>query len=122
MHQSDTGLLAEALCTEYLKSKGYGILDHNWAKKWGELDIISKKDNILVFIEVKAGKSVSPGFEPFLRAGFEKLQKVARTARTYMAQKHYPSDQEWQIDVISVIIDEKSKKANFTHFKNVDIY
>jgi len=118
---SEFGFLAENLASRYLEKKGYTILDLNYRKPWGEIDIVASKEGILVFVEVKANRKIIPGFEPELRANSSKIEKVVRTARTYLAEKHYSIEQEWQIDVISVGLDESKEVAKIRHFKNIDV-
>ena len=103
-----------------MEKKGYKILDLNYRKPWGEIDIVALKEGILVFVEVKANRKIITGFEPELRANRSKIEKVIRTARTYIAERRYDSEQEWQIDVISVGLDEPKGTAKITHFKNID--
>jgi len=121
MSTSELGFLAENLAARYLEKKGYAILDLNYRKPWGEIDIIATKEGILVFVEVKANRKIIAGFEPELRANSSKIVKVVRTARTYLAERKYGHDQEWQIDVISIGLDEPRDMAKITHFKNIDV-
>lgn len=121
MSTSELGFLAENLAARYLEKKGYTILELNYRKPWGEIDIIAKKEGILVFVEVKANRKIIPGFEPELRANSSKIVKVVRTARTYLAAKKYSPEQEWQIDVISIGLDEPREVAKIRHFKNIDV-
>src|SRR3989338_2475584 len=118
---SELGFLAENLAARYLEKKGYVILELNYRKPWGEIDIIASKEGILVFVEVKANRKIIAGFEPELRATSSKIVKVVRTARTYLAAKKYRPEQEWQIDVISIGLDEPRGVANIRHFKNIDV-
>jgi len=46
------GRLGEDIATGYLKNRGFHIITRNYRKKWGEIDIIAKKDNVLHFVEV----------------------------------------------------------------------
>ena len=96
-------------------------MDLNYRKPWGEIDIVASKEGILVFVEVKANRKIIAGFEPELRANHSKIEKVVRTARTYLAEKHYSIEQEWQIDVISIGLDEPREVAKIRHFKNIDV-
>lgn len=121
IHTASIGFTAEYLAAQFLKDRGYSILDHNYQKPWGEIDIIAQKGDTIIFIEVKANAKYSANFDPELRANWSKLKKVDRTARTYLADKKFPSEQEWQIDIISVIFDKEKRKANIKHFKNVDV-
>ena len=121
MSTSELGFLAENLAARYLEKRGYSVLDLNYRKPWGEIDIVASKEGILVFVEVKANRKIIAGFEPELRATTSKIIKVARTARTYLAEKHFSIEQEWQIDVISVGLDEPQEVAKIRHFKNIDV-
>ena len=47
------GDLGENLCVKHLVKHGFKILDRNYQKKWGEIDIVAKKSGIIHFIEVK---------------------------------------------------------------------
>ncbi len=104
-----------------MEKRGYVVLELNYRKPWGEIDIVALKEGILVFVEVKANRKIVAGFEPELRANSSKIEKVVRTARTYLAEKKYDSEQEWQIDIISVGLDEPNEVAKIRHFKNIDI-
>ena len=118
---SELGFVAEGYVAQYLKSKNYKILDHNYRKPWGEIDIVAEKDRILIFVEVKANSSNVAGFEPELRADRVKMQKVVRTARTYLLDKKYQFDQEWQVDIISITFDKSRGVAKIKHFKNIEV-
>src|SRR3989338_6496930 len=109
----------EALAEEYLKSKGYEILDHNFLRPWGEIDLITKKNDLLVFIEVKTrdAKNIENYLAEYSvnRAKVKKLQKICET---YLSEKRYPNDQNWQIDVLAISIDEFINKNEIKHFEN----
>src|SRR3972149_5142187 len=121
MRTSELGFLAENLAARYLEKKGYAVLELNYRKPWGEIDIIASKEGILVFVEVKANRKIIAGFEPELRANSSKIEKVVRTARTYLAERKYGQDQEWQVDIITIELDEPRDMAKIRHFKNIDV-
>ena len=121
MNRSDLGYFAEHYVAQYLEAKGYEIMDLNFRKPWGEIDIVVQKEGILVFVEVKASKQATAGFEPELRAGSDKMRKVVRTARTYLAYSKYPPDKEWQVDIVSLTFDKDRGVAQIKHFKNVEV-
>ena len=62
---SELGFFAEHYCAEYLKSKNYKILGHNYRKPWGEIDVIVEKEGVVIFVEVKASKKDIAGFHSF---------------------------------------------------------
>jgi len=118
--KSDIGYFAEDLAAEYLEKKGYKIIDRNYRKPWGELDLVATKEGIVIFVEVKANTYDSIAFDPALRAGNEKLHKVVRTAQLYLDSKKFSSEQNWQIDLVTVIIEKGKETAKITHFKNIE--
>lgn len=113
------GDLGERIAEGYLMRKGYTIVEKNYLKPWGEIDIIAKQDRMLVFCEVKTRDAKN--VEHFLaeysvnRLKIKKLQKICET---YLGEKHYPYDQKWQIDVLAIAIDKEKKKARIKHFEN----
>jgi putative endonuclease len=97
-----TGQSAEEATQEYLCSLKWRILDTNWRKPWGELDIVAlDEEGTVHVVEVKASTTATAGFEPYLRAGKTKLTKVHRTAHTWLSSHGYPYDTPWQIDIAS---------------------
>ncbi len=119
--RSTLGTLAEDMAAQYLTAHGYKVLEQNYRKPWGELDIVAQKGSSIIFTEVKASRQENAGFEPELRAGYEKMKKVVRTAKTWLSSHKYPEGQEWQIDIISVTFNKEKKTAKIRHYKNVDL-
>lgn len=113
------GDIGEEIAVRYLKKQGYKILDRNFLKKWGELDIMAKNKKGVSFIEVKTLNQKSGQiFFPEQNVSFKKQKRLIRTAQTYLAQKNYPLDTSWQIDVIAVELNWQTRKANLRHLKN----
>lgn len=113
------GDIGEKIARGYLKKQGYQILEQNYQKPWGEIDIIAQNNKGLIFIEVKT-RTVSEGqsLNPEENVGFNKKRKVIRTAQTYLLEKKYPLETPWQIDVIAVELNIQTRKANLKHIKN----
>jgi len=116
---TELGFFAEHYAAEYLKSKGYKIVGHNYRKPWGEIDVIAEKEGIMVFVEVKANKKEVVGFEPERRVNSDKKYRMARIARTYLVDHRMGDSQEWQLDLIGVTIDKGRGVAKIKHFKNI---
>ena len=122
VHQrTQFGLFAEEYVRRYLQERGYRILDSNYRKPWGEIDIITTCKEIIIFVEVKASQGEYAGFEPELRVNQEKIKKLIRAARTYLLEKKYDTKQEWQIDVVAVIVNKRTMIVKFKHYKNIDV-
>lgn len=118
--RKEFGNFCEKLAADYLEGKGYEIVTRNYRKPWGEIDIIAFKDNICVFVEVKANSREFVGnFNPELRVDNKKLGKIIKTAELYMTGEWNRVGYDWQVDVVSVTISESDKKAKIRHFKNV---
>lgn len=120
------GEIGENIATKFLVKHGFSILDRNYTKKWGEIDIIAEKTNKLYFIEVKSvsretlntfiPKSYNDSDERYQHRPEDnmhpwKLKRLSRTIQTYLLNKNVPDEKEWQVDLIVVYICQKEKKA-----------
>lgn len=114
-----TGLVGEKIATKYLKKKGYKILERNCRDKYGELDIICKKQDIIIFIEVKTMSSDSPYGSPFEKVNYYKVKKLKQNAMLYLIKNNYPEDRYWQIDVIGITLDYNTRRAEIEHLEDV---
>ena len=121
MDSQELGFLAENIAARYLESGGYEILDKNYRKPWGEIDIIAQKDGVVIFVEVKANKKERKGFEPENRVSPEKLRRIYRAVETYLAQKKYSPEQERQIDIVSITLNQDRGVVKIKHFKNIEM-
>lgn len=129
MTPKQIGILGEKIACNYLKKKGYQILDKNYvfrisrSPQKGEIDIIAKRDDTISFIEIKALRDSPRGTVPHFRGedkvDFFKRRKIIKTAESWLRERKIPFSIKRQIDVISIIIDLNSKKAKIRHFKNV---
>ena len=108
------GKLAEFIALQYLRLKGYSLVSRNYITKRGtgagEVDIITKNQNTLIFIEVKKRKDIitaSYSIQP------RQQQRIRRTAEVFLA--HHPEYQNFNIRFDAVLI-----KFPFTikHIKN----
>lgn len=89
MHTKAKGNIAEERACEYLVSLGYRIIDRNVYNRFGEIDIIALKSNVLHFVEVKSGTTYESAVNNITRS---KLQKLTRTIQTYQQQKKLNGD------------------------------
>lgn len=79
------GKTGEDAATNYLISQGYRICQRNYKVPTGEIDIIAKESDTIVFIEVKTRRSLSCG-TPAQSVGYYKQQKIIQTARWFLRQ------------------------------------
>lgn len=105
------GLKGEVEAKEYLQGAGYEILETNYKNKIGEIDIICKKDGVLVFVEVKRRESVKFGY-PREAVNYRKQQKIRNVASGYLKYKNLYEKCPVRFDVVDLIGD------NLTHIEN----
>lgn len=116
------GDICENLASRYLESKGFKILERNYQKKWGEIDLIAIHGEMLHFVEVK-GSLFSSKYEhkPEDNVHMWKTKRLWRAIQTWFMEHPDYEDFEWQIDVMAVFLDFESKKAKIRWTKNVII-
>jgi len=120
-YKSQLGQLGEEIACEYLVKKGYKIIERNFRRPWGELDIVAKApDKTLVFVEVKtvSGRG-NNSIQPEEQLTKSKLQKLKKTACLYAGHntKLIKDNKGWQIDLIALTIDEKN--CDIKHYENI---
>ena len=103
-HRS-TGDAYEERAAEYLKEKGYEILVRNFHSRYGELDIIAREGNMLVFAEVKYRSRAEYGY-PQEMVTAKKQRSLLLTAKWYLTKQGYPEDTPCRFDVIAILGQE----------------
>jgi len=94
------GREGEIAARNYLLKQGYEVLEQNWRYKKYEIDIIAKKDETLVFVEVKTRKNGTFG-EPELSVTRQKQGFLIAAAKQYLIEKDV--ELESRFDIIAVI-------------------
>lgn len=116
-----TGATGEELACEYLKNNGYAIIERNFRRYYGEIDIIAKKDGVLVFFEVKALKMrqsnaandssglSSSGLLPEDNLTSAKLKKLRKICEVFAVKRSELIDEAkgWQIDLLAIIFSDE---------------
>lgn len=123
--RKEIGRLGEQIAADFLEKKGFNLIERNFRKPWGEIDIIAEKRGVIRFVEVKTlARDVLPdvsrennGYRPEEQVHPWKLRKIARTAEMYMNARK--DSREYQIDVVGVFIDRKNRKARCRLFEQV---
>lgn len=101
-----TGQAGEKIAEEYLKEHGYKIIGRNFSCRHGEIDLIAKDGEELVFVEVKYRQSENFG-KAQEAVNFKKLQKLIRTAQYYLVV-HNKISENYRIDMVAI-----NRKPNF---------
>src|SRR3989344_2196092 len=113
------GEIGENIATRFLMKRGFSVLDRNYTKKWGEIDIVAEKDNKLYFIEVKSvsretlknvNRETMDSYHPEDNMHPWKLKRLSRVIQTYLLSKNL-DEKEWQLDLLVVFLSLKDKTA-----------
>ena len=111
---NDFGMRGENLAQEYLREKGYIILETNYRVSNAEVDIVAKYNKIIVFVEVKTRRQTIYG-NPEIAVNREKRNNMKRVARSYIGLHRIKG--EVRFDIVSIIID-KNSEVEITHFED----
>lgn len=125
------GELGEDIACKFLTKHGYSVLERNYTKKWGEIDIIAEKNDTLYFIEVKSKSVSNLDFVSHLFDGKAnetgrpednmhpwKLKRLSRTIQTYLIHKRI-GNTSWQFDLLVVYLDIDQRKARVRKVENI---
>ena len=111
MNRRKEGAYYENLVAEYLKTQGYEILEKNYRCRIGEIDLIAKEGETLVFVEVKYRKTKRAGYA--LEAiDSRKAGQVRRVAAVYLYEHGFPESAACRFDAVGIDGEQ------ITHLKN----
>ncbi|MBX4195879.1 YraN family protein [Candidatus Parcubacteria bacterium] len=116
------GDIGENVACTFLTKHGYEIMDRNYLRKWGELDVVAKKGSMIHFIEVKSvSDNLSTARPGYIRAEENmhpgKIKRLHRAIQTYLMEKHL--DLDWQLDLVIVRINEQARTARAEILENI---
>ena len=116
MNRRATGILGEKLAKDFLKKRGYRILETNYRCPEGEIDIIAKHKDYLVFIEVRTKTSLEFG-SPEESITLTKRERLRAVTSRYR-QTHNDLPLLWRIDVVAVELDQRGKLSRIELIEN----
>ena len=114
--RKEVGAIGEKLAADFLKRRGYRILQKNFRCREGEIDIIVQKDECLVFVEVRTKKNTAFG-TPEESVTLSKREKLISLANAYI-QAYDKPPQSWRIDVIAVELTPDNRVSRLEHIEN----
>jgi putative endonuclease len=109
------GQKGEKQAAQYLKKKGYKVVTANYRCQYGEIDLIARDADILIFIEVKTRTSTDFG-GPTAAVDYRKQQQISKVAHHYLVT-HHNDDVDARFDVIS-ILSPIGQKTEIEHITN----
>ena len=127
------GQLGEDIACMFLMKHGYNILERNYTKKWGEIDIIGRKDDKIYFFEVKstsvspvpeearalAGETQNDSYRPEDNMHPWKIKRLSRTIQTFLLDRNVPENMDWQFDVLAVFLNLEKRTGQVRRIENV---
>ncbi|MSR71669.1 MAG: YraN family protein [Candidatus Taylorbacteria bacterium] len=123
---NSTGKIGEDIACAFLVKQGFTLIERNHLQKWGELDIVSLKGSILHFFEVK---TVSRDLtvthvthdqyraEDNIHSG--KVRRLQRVIQTYLFGKGRKYKENWQFNIITVILDKEHNLSKVDLWEDV---
>ena len=103
------GNIAEDKAVAYLEERGYFIAERNFYSRFGEIDIIATKDDVLHFVEVKSGEDYELAIQNITPT---KLSRFIKTSNVYLKKNSYLGD--YMIDAVVVTPDDVEMVENIT--------
>jgi putative endonuclease len=107
MKRKTTGMIGEKLAADFLMKQGYEIVETNYRCKEGEVDIIARDGDCLVFVEVRA-KSGNTFGSPEESVTARKKEHLKNVAIRYQ-ETHDGLPTQWRIDFVAVELDREGK-------------
>ena len=115
MNTVERGRLGEGIALEFLKNKGYIAVAENFRSRFGEIDLIVKDSEFLVFVEVKLRKNAA-----FAHAreyvGYHKQRKIRATANLWLMSRQ--TKLQPRFDVIEVYMQDEAAVPQIVHIEN----
>jgi len=110
------GHAGELAALRFLKSRGYRILETNTRTPFGEIDIVTEKKGVTIFVEVKARTTSSLG-PPYLSITKQKERQIVKNALAYLKRRGLV-ESYWRIDVVSIKLNYDYRVENIELFEN----
>jgi putative endonuclease len=107
------GSLGEKLALQYCLENGYELIDKNWTVGHKEIDLILRKDDVYIFVEVKTRTNLKMGM-PENAISHAKIKNITEASQTFLIDKQY---KDVRFDVISIIL-KKDTKPELLHIKD----
>lgn len=116
MRRRETGTLGERLAGDFLGKNGYRIIERNYRCPGGEVDIVARQQDTLVFVEVRTKRSRRFG-SPEESITPAKMAKLRTVAASY-CQSHTGLPEAWRIDVVAIEMDRRGSVTRIELIEN----
>lgn len=111
------GARAEQLAAEHLEGLGWRVLERNWRLKEGEIDLVARDGDCLVFVEVRSRGSRTRSGSPEESIGWDKRRRLRQMAERYLLA--HPWAGPCRIDAVAVVLAADGRAQRLDHYPNV---
>jgi putative endonuclease len=124
---NEIGKIGENITTSFLMKQGFIVIERNYRILQGEIDIITKKDNVLRFVEVKSikvkdcSKIENLVIKPEDNLTFAKWSKLLIAIQVYLKHKNVPQETKYQVDLACVYIDTELRQGRVKMVQNIQM-
>lgn len=115
MIKNKTGVWGELFAVRYLRNNDYKILTTNYISRFGEVDIIAEKNNVVCFVEVKT-RTDDPLFRPADAVDESKQEKIKSTSEQFLAR--FGMQNNARFDVCEVWLNDEMKLSKLNYIEN----
>jgi len=122
------GPIGEQIAATFLERKGFSIVERNYLKKWGEIDVIAEKARKIHFVEVKTvscenldnvNRETSDKYRPEDNVHPNKIKRLKRVIQVYLSKPGFSRETEWEFGIISVVLSRNSPSAKVKYIKDI---
>ena len=122
---NEIGKIGENITKRFLMKHSFDVVEINYRTKYGEIDIVAKKDNILRFVEVKSVKVrdfehlESLSVRPEDNLTKDKWSKLVVSINLYLQNRSIPKETSYQIDLACVYINTETREGRVVLMENI---
>lgn len=117
LNKIQLGKRGEELARNFLKKQGFNIVDHNFRCRYGEIDLILRKDRSFHFVEVKYRRTLEYGL-PQESVNRKKQNKIHCVALFWLKKRHLPMDSEIHFDVLAISQDNNNNGTKYEYIED----
>lgn len=112
LNKIQLGKKGEDLARKFLKEKGFNIVDHNFRCRYGEIDLVLRKEDSFHFVEVKYRQTLNYGL-PQESVNIRKQKKIQNVALFWLKKRHLSMETEVHFDVLAINKDREGTKYEY---------
>lgn len=117
----DKGKIGEKIAVDYLKKNDFEIVQTHFTCRWGEIDIVAKKNDILYFVEVKTRATLKFGL-PEEAINYFKLKSLKRAIKFFINKNKTNSKMKLSVIAINLNPNLTPVKIKFYNMDNFDLF